>query len=281
MNQTEDQLVRQYIPLVYSVASAMRFGHVDRTDLVSAGLEGLLKAVRTYTGAVRFRAYAYYCVRFAMLDEVIVYDRVTKLGRTHARRFARVARELSQRLGRAAEPGEIAERLGMSVEAFQRRLTEVECALVDEGHSELGVEEQLIAREMKLQLRAAMQQLSARERSVLELYYERECSQAEIGRTLGVTESRVCQIIGEAERDLRKSMGMNASTASRQGRYNHYRGRPRTVRTVRACGLCGAAYMLKTARQRYCGAECAQTVRSAQKAQWRLASKHRASEAAE
>jgi RNA polymerase sigma factor for flagellar operon FliA len=41
---------------------------------------------------------------------------------------------------------------------------------------------------------------------VLALYYQEECTQAEIGEILGVTESRVCQILGEATLRLRAQL---------------------------------------------------------------------------
>ena len=41
---------------------------------------------------------------------------------------------------------------------------------------------------------------------MLALYYQEECTQSEIGQILGVTESRVCQILGEATLRLRAAL---------------------------------------------------------------------------
>jgi RNA polymerase sigma factor for flagellar operon FliA len=56
---------------------------------------------------------------------------------------------------------------------------------------------------LKRRLALAVGKLTERTQQVLALYYQEECTQAEIGEILGVTESRVCQILGEATARLR------------------------------------------------------------------------------
>ena len=50
---------------------------------------------------------------------------------------------------------------------------------------------------------AAIGRLPEKEQMVLSLYYERDLNLKEIGEVLGVTESRVCQIHGQALARLR------------------------------------------------------------------------------
>ena len=50
-----------------------------------------------------------------------------------------------------------------------------------------------------------------RERLVLSLYYEQELNLKEIGAVLGVSESRVCQIHGQAVLRLRGRLGQYES----------------------------------------------------------------------
>ena len=57
-------------------------------------------------------------------------------------------------------------------------------------------------------LAEAISRLPARQQEVLALYYQHECTQAEIGRLLGVTESRVCQILSDATGRLRFALGV-------------------------------------------------------------------------
>lgn len=49
-----------------------------------------------------------------------------------------------------------------------------------------------------------MARLSTRHQQVLAAYYQRELTFREIGASLGVTESRVCQIHAEAVNTLRQ-----------------------------------------------------------------------------
>jgi RNA polymerase sigma factor for flagellar operon FliA len=65
-------------------------------------------------------------------------------------------------------------------------------------------EEQLAQKEMVRLARRALEKLSQRQQLVLNLYYVEELNQAQIGEVLGVTESRICQILGEALKQLRK-----------------------------------------------------------------------------
>ena len=61
-------------------------------------------------------------------------------------------------------------------------------------------------RQQKERLVAAIKQLPERTQMVLALYYQEECTQAEIGEILGITESRVCQILGESSARLRAKL---------------------------------------------------------------------------
>jgi RNA polymerase sigma factor for flagellar operon FliA len=63
-----------------------------------------------------------------------------------------------------------------------------------------------------------MAKLTERTQHVLALYYQEECTQAEIGEILGVTESRVCQILGEATARLRAMLDETPSVPERKPR---------------------------------------------------------------
>ena len=64
-------------------------------------------------------------------------------------------------------------------------------------------DEVLSQQQFREQVAAALGRLPERERMVLSLYYERELNLKEIGEVLGVSESRVCQIHGQALARLR------------------------------------------------------------------------------
>jgi RNA polymerase sigma factor for flagellar operon FliA len=65
-------------------------------------------------------------------------------------------------------------------------------------------------REMVRRLGKAISNLPPRKQRVLEMYYQREMTLREIGLELGVTESRICQIMGEATQKLRTMLRSDA-----------------------------------------------------------------------
>ena len=67
----------------------------------------------------------------------------------------------------------------------------------------------------------ALSKLTERNQQVLALYYQEECTQAEIGNILGVTESRVCQILGEATARLRAMLDDTNGTTDRPSGHSH------------------------------------------------------------
>jgi len=80
----------------------------------------------------------------------------------------------------------------------------------DADDGSLGEEEsafsQVAAMQDHARLRQAVDRLPARERTILSLYYEEELTYREIGEVLGVTESRICQILRGIQRNLREEL---------------------------------------------------------------------------
>ena len=76
--------------------------HVDHDDLYSAGLVGLLQALRNYDPAcsTSFEGYARVRIRGAMLDELRRMDWVPRTVHEKARKIQEVMAELEQKLGR-------------------------------------------------------------------------------------------------------------------------------------------------------------------------------------
>lgn len=215
------ELLEIGIPLVRRVAFrlARRLpSHLDVDDLIAAGNEGLVKAVHGYDPSAhpRFEPYAEVRVKGAILDELRSWDPVTRHGRRRMAEVQRAVRKLEAALGRSPREEEVAEELGLELEAYQRltmelargpmlsRLGEIDPDAVDSGgddpHSLYG------EAELKARLARAIEQLPERSQTVLALYYQEECTQAEIGKILGVTESRVCQILGETAARLRAKL---------------------------------------------------------------------------
>jgi RNA polymerase sigma factor for flagellar operon FliA len=218
-----EDLTARYAPLVKRIAYhliARLPRSISAEDLIQAGLIGLIEAARHYdpTQGASFETYAGIRIRGAMLDEVRRHDWSPRSVHRKARALARAIRTVEGRFGREARDEEIAATLGLTLEEYHRTLAEVsghrilgfEEAGVDEGEIADGLRDPqadplgaLEASERRERLAAAIAQLPERERLVLSLYYNDELNLKEIGEVLGVSESRVCQIHGQALLRLR------------------------------------------------------------------------------
>ena len=207
-----DRLVVHYTALVSAVAHRVAGGlpsHVEHADLVQSGVFGLIDAVERFdpVRCPRFESYAAQRVRGAILDELRAQDWVPRSVRGRARELERAQERLEARLLRAATDRELAGELGVPVHELRgltRQVQMVSVEALDEssgGASELLTDHHapdpmatVQARETLRQLATVVAQLGERDRTVIRLYYLENRTLAEIGRTLGVTESRVCQL---------------------------------------------------------------------------------------
>ncbi|MBI9115554.1 RNA polymerase sigma factor WhiG [Sanguibacter suaedae] len=215
-----EQLILHYAPLVAMVASrvGMRLpSSVEHADLVSYGMFGLIDAIEKFeTGRdVKFETYAGSRVRGAILDELRAVDWIPRSVRSKARSVDRAYAELEAELHRAPSDDELASRMEISVaelRGIQNQVSNVNLVALDEvigegdrvdqvsaqesvqrekGHDPARTFE---AKETKFLLSQAMDQLGEREKVMLVLYYYEGMTLAEIGRVLGVTESRISQM---------------------------------------------------------------------------------------
>jgi RNA polymerase sigma factor FliA len=225
-----DQLVRRHAPLVRRIAYHL-MGRlppsVDVGDLVQAGMIGLLEAARNFTTdrAASFETYAGIRIRGAMLDELRRTDWTPRSVHRKVREVAEVVRQIENETGADADSAEVMKRLGISAEEYHQVLADATSARLlsltapDDGdggegsaldvvdHESLGPSDSIEQDGLREALAEAISTLPKREQLVMSLYYEQELNLKEIGLVLGVTESRVCQIHGQALVRLRARMG--------------------------------------------------------------------------
>src|SRR5207249_4127691 len=126
----EEELVQQYIPLVRNVVGRLAMTlppHVDGEDLYSAGLGGLLNAIRQYdpTAGTAFETYARLRIRGAVFDELRRMDWVPRSVHTKARRVQGVMQTIEQKKGRPATEDEMAKALDIPVGEYRHWLEEI------------------------------------------------------------------------------------------------------------------------------------------------------------
>jgi RNA polymerase sigma factor for flagellar operon FliA len=216
-----ERLILHYAPLVTMVAGRVGAGlpsTVEQADLVSYGMFGLIDAIEKYETdrAVKFETYASARIRGAIIDELRAIDWIPRSVRTKARAVDRAYAELEGELRRAPSEQEVAGRLEMPVtelRAIFTQLSTVNVAALDEllgagsergdslslldtlqDHGATDPAASLEVAETKVLLARAVERLGEREKLLLVLYYYEGMTLAEIGRVLGVTESRISQM---------------------------------------------------------------------------------------
>jgi RNA polymerase sigma factor for flagellar operon FliA len=209
--EARDRLVVRYTPLVRVVAHRVMAGlptHVDHADLTQSGIFGLIDAIERFDPqrCPRFESFAVQRIRGAILDELRAQDWVPRTVRGRVRELERAQERLERQLQRAATDREIAAEMHLPVREVQGLIRQVQVVSVEAldeiggGVADLFADAApdpmsvVQARETMRQLNAAVAGLSERDRTVVQLYYLENRTLAEIGRLLGVTESRVCQL---------------------------------------------------------------------------------------
>ena len=226
-----DQLIMDYSPLIRFVAhriAARLPANIDIDDLTSAGVIGLMDAIEKYDPSRdnKFKTYAEFRIRGAILDELRSQDWVPRSVRDKAKKIERAYSELEQSLGRMATDAEVSEKLGMDISEYHSLIAKVKAVTmlsIDEivGPSQgdrktlLECLENTNAKNPYLQLKSKsvkqllmryITELPEKQKLVLSLYYYEDLNLKEIGKILSVTESRVSQLHTQAVTRLRHKL---------------------------------------------------------------------------
>jgi RNA polymerase sigma factor for flagellar operon FliA len=223
--QLREEIVVQYAPLVRYVIGrlALRIpSSIDREDLLGYGTIGLIEAVDRFDPqrGVRFETYAIQRIRGSVIDQLRRLDPVTRGVRQKAGQIERAMSEISMERGRLPEDVEVAERLGMGLDEYNRVLRESNIYLVPLEGGSRGDDEVLLIetivdedspdpvnismdQELIGLLTEAIEKLAERDQLILKLYHYEELTLKEIGQVLDITESRVSQLHSRAILQLR------------------------------------------------------------------------------
>lgn len=230
-DRLRDQLIMDYAPLIRFVAqriSARLPSNIDIDDLVSAGVIGLIDAIEKYDPSRdnKFKTYAEFRIRGAILDELRSQDWVPRSVRDKAKKIERTFAELEQRFGRTVSDSEVSSELGIDLREYHEMIAKVKAVSllsVDELTSAnqndrrnlldsleaIGSKNPFMllkSKNVKNLLMASIEDLPEKQRLVLSLYYYEELNLKEIGRILDVTESRVSQLHTQAIEKLRSRL---------------------------------------------------------------------------
>lgn len=225
--EERDRLVEQFLPLVRYVVARLPVtmpATLDRDDFYSVGIMGLIHAASTYdpSRGASFKTFAYTAIRGAILDEIRKHDPVPRNRRDRLRRLDGVAGRLHAQLDRPPTLEEIAREMDITVEELDGDLLALHTCRtlsLDESLFGNGLGDSLHSviaggtspdpgdsaqrHEDGDLLAKAISELPDVDRHVLVLYYYEDLYLKEIGRILGVSESRVSQILSRATARLR------------------------------------------------------------------------------
>lgn len=223
-----DRLVEQYLPLVRYVVARLPVTMpttLDRDDFYSVGVLGLMHAAATYDPGrgASFKTFAYTAIRGAILDEIRKHDPVPRNRRDRLRQLERTSQELASRLDREPTLAELADAMAITPEELDADLQALQTARILSLDEARGNEDEpsatlaaaiacgetpdpgaaLLARERTDRLARAIAELPETDRHVVVLYFHEQLYLKEIGQVLGVTESRISQILSRAVERLR------------------------------------------------------------------------------
>jgi len=230
-SKNKDDLIREYAPLIKFIAQkiAIRLpANIELDDLMSAGVIGLIDAIEKYdpTRDNKFKTYAEFRIRGAILDELRAQDWVPRSIRDKAKALDKMVIHLESTLGRNPTDEEIAEGLKITIEEFYdlvNQVRPVSLLSIDEQQTFNNVDKksilnlletsklmnpfnQLNIKTIKDIVAQSIEELPDRQRLVLSLYYYEDLNLKEIGQVLRVTESRVSQLHAQAVQKLRAKL---------------------------------------------------------------------------
>lgn len=225
-----EQLVEKYIPLVKYIASRVIIGkskYIEFEDLISYGMIGLMDAFSKFdeSKGMKFSTYASIRIRGSMIDEIRKNSPISKGAMDKLNRYNAAIETLQKRNLKEPSSIEIADELGINVnevsevENFINYISIVSLENLifseEDDMSLMGAiedykspnPEKIVENDEKVEyLIKALDMLNEKDKTVLSLYYYEEMTLKEIGKVLGVSESRVCQLHGRAIIHLRKMM---------------------------------------------------------------------------
>jgi len=210
-------LIEKYLPLVRYIAERLLAKlpqNIELDDLTSAGIFGLMDAIEGFdlSRGVKFETYCTTRIRGAILDELRSLDWVPRIVRNKANRIEGAWKALEMELGRTPTDMEMAERLEISLAEYGELLREASAitivSLTDKAKEDQGSktlrkidllenkkqvdpEDELKRKEITEFITKG---LNRKERLIMILYYYENLTMREIGATLNLSESRVCQL---------------------------------------------------------------------------------------
>ena len=223
LHNNSDALVLAHLGLVKRVAVHLKVRippFMELDELIQVGMIGLLEAARAFipSKGIDFENFALRRVRGAMLDEVRKLSYLPRSAVAFNQSETKATNALSSELGRKPTQAELATHIGDDLDEFQKRrghatrfetlsmevITDEVMGLADERSNQ--PDEIVEHKDFMRAVSDAIAALAERDQLLMSLYYVEELNLKEIGATLGVTESRVSQLLTSVVKKLRLTL---------------------------------------------------------------------------
>jgi len=236
--EVRDTLIVQYIYLIRYVVGRVKVtlpATIAIEDIAGYGVEGLINAIERYSPQknTRFETYALIRIRGAILDRIRSQDFLPRSVRKKIKDIKTAQEELKQELGRMPTTNEIAQALEMDPDKVTQIMSEdmtmtsiydkkgsaedsLEIIDTIQDTNKLTPHEEMEEKNVKQELEKALKRLPERERIIMVLYYQENMTLKEIGETIGMSESRVCQLHAQAIMKLKNILSENRTTRLRK-----------------------------------------------------------------
>ena len=226
-----DKIIVQYIYLTRYVIGRIKVSlppSFTYEDIASYGVEGLIDAVEKFSPnkGAKFETYALMRIRGCIIDRIRSSDWLPRTIRKKIKELKQASEVLKQKLGRKPTTSELAEYTSLEKEKIDEILssdTGVDSLYDKRGQGDDSIEiidtiedqkterpeEAIEKKDAKRELEYALKKLPERERMLLVLYYHENMTLKEIGATINISESRVCQLHAQAIMKLRNILSAN------------------------------------------------------------------------
>jgi len=221
--KNQNQIIMEFTPLIRYLAAKMtartRYS-VELDEMISYGVLGLIDAINKYDKKRKneFKTYAEFRIKGAMLDYMREQDPVSRSVRDQIKTIEKAKKTLEEKLGRTPTAKEMAKKLRMSINRYFDMTSyarPVAFLRIDDGgrkedddftssvelkdeHEEANPFYVASTASTKELMTDAMSKLNDKERAVVSLYYYDDMNFKKISQTIGVSESRACQLHSSA-----------------------------------------------------------------------------------
>ena len=235
LERVRNVLMERHFPLVKYIAERLLQTlpkSIELDDLVSAGLFGLMDAIRGFdpSRGIKFKTDCTTRIRGSILDQLRSQDWVPRLVRLKASRIDKALQRLTGLYGREPTHSELARELEMDHQELAKEIQGASAKAMyslsdkwEDRDDDSSMEKVDVLEDKKSidplgvlnrddMMGFLTRSLTQKERFIIEQYYQVGHTMREIGEMLELTESRVCQIHSNVMSRLKSLFGQKQNT---------------------------------------------------------------------